>query len=222
MEDGKDTFSSKGTGQDTQKSSAHSKQEWRPGNMLYPLPAVLVSCGSPDGKINVMTAAWTGTVCSDPPMLYVSVKKERFSHSILKETGEFYINLTTRPLSKAVDWCGVKSGRSLDKFREMGLTPVMGCLAYAPMIAESPVCIACRVTQILELGSHDMFLAKVDAVYVDEAYMDERGSFDLSKADPIVYSHGQYYALGEHLGRFGFSVQKKKGGKPRKKKPGKN
>ena len=178
--------------------------------MLYPLPAVLVSCGTPDGRYNLMTAAWTGTVCSDPPMLYVSIRKERFSHRIIKETGEFFVNLTTRDLAFATDWCGVKSGRQEDKFARMHLTPQMGALRYAPMVAESPVSIACTVTQILELGSHDMFLARVAAVYADEAYMDEKGSFDLSKAQPMVYSHGQYYALGEHLGRFGYSVQKKK------------
>ena len=190
--------------------NSREKDLWRGGNMLYPLPAVLVSCGTPDGRYNLMTAAWTGTVCSDPPMLYVSIRKERFSHRIIKETGEFFVNLTTRDLAFATDWCGVKSGRQEDKFARMHLTPQMGALRYAPMVAESPVSIACTVTQILELGSHDMFLARVAAVYADEAYMDEKGSFDLSKAQPMVYSHGQYYALGEHLGRFGYSVQKKK------------
>ena len=211
MEDGKDTFSSKGTGQDTQKSSAHSKQEWRPGNMLYPLPAVLVSCGSPDGKINVMTAAWTGTVCSDPPMLYVSVKKERFSHSILKETGEFYINLTTRPLTKAVDWCGVKSGRDVNKFREMGLHAEPAQLVKAPLIKESPLNIECKVVEVKRLGSHDMFIANVVAVDAEEDLIDKTtGQFQLNHAGPLAYSHGKYYGLGEKLGGFGFSVKKRK------------
>ena len=198
-----------------------AKQLWKPGNMIYPLPAVLVSCGDKAGRQNVLTVAWTGTVCSDPPMAYVSVKKSRFSHDMILETGEFFINLTTEQLALATDYCGVKSGRDLNKFEEMKLTPVMGCLTYAPMIEESPVCIACRVRNVQELGSHDMFLADVVGVYADEAYMDENGRFDLSKAAPIVYSHGQYYGLGKDFGKFGYSVQKTKkpsaGRKKRKK-----
>jgi len=187
-----------------------SKQLWKPGNMLYPLPAVLVSCGDRDGNYNMLTVAWTGTVCSDPPMLYISVRKERFSHHIISDTGEFFVNLTTEALAYAADRCGVKSGRDVDKFSDTGLTAKMGCLKYAPMIEESPVCIACRVVRVEELGSHDMFIADVAGVYADEKYMDKNGRFDLALARPLVYSHGQYYAVGKHLGGFGYSVRKKK------------
>lgn len=194
-----------------------AKQQWKPGNMVYPLPAVMVSCADKNGRKNVMTAAWTGTICSDPAMVYVSVRKERFSHHMLTQTKEYVINLTTEALAKATDYVGVKSGRDMDKFEAMNLTPVMGTLKYAPMIEESPVCIECEVTQVLELGSHDMFIAKVKNVFADEKYMDETGRFDLSKAKPLVYSHGQYYGVGRHIGRFGFSVQKKTVKKARRK-----
>ncbi|HAP19964.1 MAG TPA: flavin reductase family protein [Lachnospiraceae bacterium] len=193
-----------------------AKQKWKPGNMVYPLPAVLVSCGDKKGNINVMTAAWTGTICSDPPMVYVSVRKERHSHHMIQETREYVINLTTEKLAWAADFCGVRSGRDLDKFKEMKLTPVQGELQYAPMIEESPVSIECRVTNVMELGSHDMFMAEVTAVYVDEQYMDEKGTFHLEKAAPMVYSHGQYYGLGRHLGGFGYAVRKKPAKKGKK------
>lgn len=186
-----------------------AKQQWKPGNMVYPLPAVMVSCADKQGHQNVMTAAWTGTICSDPAMVYISVRKERFSHHMLMETKEYVINLTTEALARATDYVGVKSGRDMNKFEAMHLTPVMGTLQYAPMIEESPVCIECEVTQVIELGSHDMFIAKVKHVFADEKYMDETGRFDLSKAKPLVYSHGQYYGVGCRIGRFGFSVQKK-------------
>lgn len=186
------------------------KQLWKPGNMLYPLPAVLVSCGDKEGAFNLLTIAWTGTLCTNPPMAYVSVRKSRYSHQILTDTGEFFINLTTQDLVYATDFAGVKSGRDVNKFEALHLTPEMGCLKYAPMVKESPVCIACEVARIEELGSHDMFIANVKGVYADEAYLDENGRFDLAKAGPIVYSHGQYFALGENLGKFGYSVQKKK------------
>lgn len=186
------------------------KQLWKAGNMLYPLPAVMISTGGKDGSRNILTVAWTGTICSNPPMLYISVKKNRHSHRILTETGEFFVNLTTEETAFATDYCGVKSGRDIDKFETLHLTPEMGILTYAPMIAESPVNIACRVVRVEELGSHDMFIANVEGVYADEKYLDENGRFDLMQAKPIVYSHGQYYGLGEHIGRFGFSVQKKK------------
>ena len=186
-----------------------AKQKWRPGNMVYPLPAVLVSCGDKEGNINLMTAAWTGTICSDPPMVYVSIRKERHSHHMIQETGEYVINLTTEKLAWATDFCGVRSGKDMDKFKEMKLTPVKGELEFAPMIAESPVSIECRVINVMELGSHDMFMAEVTAVYVDEQYMDAKGTFHLEKANPLVYSHGQYYGMGKHLGSFGFAVRKK-------------
>ncbi len=186
-----------------------AKQEWKPGNMVYPLPAVLVSCGDKTGKKNVMTAAWTGTICSDPAMVYVSIRKNRFSHHMIKETGEYVINLTTEQLARATDYCGVRSGKDMDKFKEMHLTWDMGNLKYAPMINESPVSIECQVTEIKELGSHDMFMAKVIAVHADEAYMNEKGAFDLGKANLIAYSHGVYYSLGRKIGTFGYSVKKK-------------
>ena len=193
-----------------------AKQKWKPGNMVYPLPAVLVSCGDKKGNINVMTAAWTGTICSDPPMVYVSVRKERYSHHMIQETREYVINLTTEKLAWTADFCGVRSGRDLDKFKEMKLTPVQGELEYAPMIEESPVSIECRVTNVMEFGSHDMFMAEVTAVYADEQYMDEKGTFHLEKAAPMVYSHGQYYGLGRHLGGFGYAVRKKPAKKGKK------
>ena len=193
-----------------------AKQKWKPGNMVYPLPAVLVSCGDKKGNINVMTAAWTGTICSDPPMVYVSVRKERHSHHMIQETREYVINLTTEKLAWTADFCGVRSGRDLDKFKEMKLTPVQGELQYAPMIEESPVSIECRVTNVMELGSHDMFMAEVTAVYADEQYMDEKGTFHLEKAAPMVYYHGQYYGLGRHLGGFGYAVRKKPAEKGKK------
>lgn len=186
-----------------------AKQKWKAGNMVYPLPAVLVSCGDKEGNVNLMTAAWTGTICSEPPMVYVSIRKERYSHHMIKETGEYVINLTTEKLAEATDFCGVRSGRDMDKFKEMKLTPVKGELQYAPMVAESPVSIECKVTEVMELGSHDMFIAEVTAVYVDEQYMDAKGTFRLEKAEPLVYSHGQYYGVGKHLGGFGYAVRKK-------------
>ncbi|MCH5344782.1 MAG: flavin reductase family protein [Acetatifactor sp.] len=185
-----------------------SKELWKPGNMLYPLPVVMVSMTDRDGKYNIITLAWVGTICSDPPMVSISVRPERYSHPILKETGEFVVNLTTRELAFATDYCGVKSGRDVDKFREMNLTPLSGKEVAAPLIAESPVCIECKVKQILPLGSHDMFVAEVVAVHADSRYMDENNRFCLEKAEPIVYSHGSYLTCGEQLGTFGYSVRK--------------
>ncbi|MBO4696918.1 MAG: flavin reductase family protein [Lachnospiraceae bacterium] len=184
-----------------------AKQSWKPGNMLYPLPVVMVSCAD-GGKPNILTVAWTGTICSDPPMVSISVRKERYSYDLIKKSGEFVINLTTEALVRATDYCGVRSGRKEDKFERTGLTPVPAEVVKAPLIAESPVNIECRVKEIKELGSHDMFLAEVVAVHADEAYMDEGGKFDLSFAKPIVYSHGTYYCLGKALGTFGYSVKK--------------
>lgn len=185
-----------------------NKQLWKPGNMLYPLPAVLVSTADNEGRQNVFTVAWTGTICSDPPMVSISVRPERYSYHMICETGDFVINLTTEALAYATDYCGVKSGRNTDKFREMNLTPLPADIVKAPLIAESPVNIECRVVEKKELGSHHMFLAEVAAVHAGEAYLDENQRFDLSKAKPIVYSHGAYYALGKPLGTFGYSVKK--------------
>lgn len=187
-----------------------SKQTWKAGNMVYPLPAVMVSMADSDGKSNIITVAWTGTICTNPAMLYISVRPERYSYHILRETGEFVVNLTTEQLAYATDYCGVRSGRDVDKFKEMHLTEEPAEHVKAPMIGESPVNIECRVVQVEELGSHHMFIAEVLAVHVDEAYMDEKGKFELANAKPIVYSHGEYYSLGKKCGHFGFSVKKKK------------
>ena len=186
------------------------KESWKPGTLIYPLPAVLVSCGAEPETYNLLTVAWTGTVCTDPPMCYVSIRPERHSYDIIRRTGEFVINLTTRGLARATDWCGVRSGRDYDKFREMGLTPGKALQVAAPIVEEAPVSIECRVRQVLPLGSHDMFLAEVVAVQVDAAYIDsDTGRFCLERACPIVYSHGEYFALGEAIGHFGWSVRKK-------------
>lgn len=187
-----------------------AKISFKPGNMLYPLPVVMVSVADGKGNSDIVTVAWAGTVCTNPPMVSISVRPERFSHHMLMETGEFVINLTTKELAYATDYCGVKSGRDVDKWKEMNLTPVMGSVVHAPCIAESPVNIECKVVKVEKLGSHDMFMAEVVAVSVDDAYMDEKKSFHLSQAKPIVYSHGEYYLLGEKLGRFGYSIQKNK------------
>lgn len=185
-----------------------SKELWKPGNMLYPLPVVMISVADKEGKSNIITVAWAGTVCTNPPMVSISVRPERYSYDILKETGEFVINLTTKDLAYATDYCGVKSGRDVDKFKEMNLTPIPGEKVKAPLIKESPVNLECRVTQVLPLGSHDMFLAEVVAVHADKKYMDEKGKFHLEYAEPIVYSHGSYLATGETIGTFGYSVKK--------------
>ena len=187
------------------------KESWKPSNMLYPVPAVLVCCEDENGRANVMTAAWAGTVCSDPVMLSVSIRKERFSHAIIKRTGEFTVCLTTKAMVKAVDYVGVKSGRDIDKFALKGdlkLTKQPSKMIKAPGIAESPVCLECRVSQILELGSHDMFIGEVLCTDIDPRYLDEKGRFDLSAAGLITYSHGEYFSLGASLGKFGFSVKK--------------
>lgn len=182
------------------------KEYWKPGNMLYPIPAVMVSCGSIQ-KPNVITIAWAGTVCTNPPMVSISVRKERYSYNIIKDTKEFVINLVTRDLVREADFCGVKSGSKVDKFKETKLTPLQGKVVAAPLIGESPVNIECVVKEIIPLGSHDLFLAEVVSVSVDKKYMDDKGRFALNKSGLIVYSHGEYYSLGELLGKFGYSVQ---------------
>ena len=186
------------------------RQIWRPGNMLYPLPAVMVSAADREGNSNILTVAWTGTICSDPAMLYISVRPERYSYHMIKETGEFVVNLTTEKLAYATDWCGVRSGRDVDKWKEMKLTKGKAeKLEYAPIIQESPVNIECKVTEVKELGSHHMFLAEVKAVQVDEKYMKKNGKFELNSTGLLTYSHGEYYKLGEKIGKFGYSVKKK-------------
>lgn len=186
-----------------------AKEIWKPGNMLYPLPVVIVSVADRDGRYNLLTIAWAGTVCTNPPMVSISVRPERYSYPILRETGEFVINLTTRELTYATDYCGVKSGRDVDKFEKLGLTPLPGDKVRAPLLKESPVNIECKVVQMMPLGSHHMFLGEVAAVHADEKYMDDRHKFHLDKAEPIVYSHGAYFVCGEQLGTFGYSVKKR-------------
>ena len=190
-------------------TSEMKKQEWKPGNMIYPVPAVMVTVADSQGNDNIITVAWTGTICTNPPMAYISVRPERYSYHMIQETGEFVINLTTRQLAYATDFCGVKSGRAVDKFKELKLTRQKGSKVAPPMIGESPVNIECKVTECKELGSHHMFLAEVVAVHVDEAYLNETGKFQLEKAEPIVYSHGTYFDLKHQLGTFGYSIKKK-------------
>lgn len=187
------------------------KEDWKPGTMIYPLPAVLVSCGNTPEEYNIVTIAWTGTICTNPPMCYISVRPERHSAEILKRNMEFVINLTDANTSFATDWCGVRSGSDYNKFREMGLTPGKAAIVNAPIIEESPLCIECRVKEIIPLGSHEMYIADVVNVMADEKYINkETGKFELSDSDPLVYLHGGYYHLGEKIGKFGWSVEKKK------------
>ena len=185
-----------------------SKINWKSGNMLYPLPVVMVSCQRKDERPNIITVAWAGTICSDPVMVSISVRKERFSHGIIAETGEFVINLVTQDLVYATDYCGVKSGRDVDKFKMMNLTPVAINGVKAKAIGESPLSLACRVKEIKELGSHDMFIAEVVGVMVDDKYMRDNGKFELNDSKLVAYSHGEYYGLGKKLGKFGYSVKK--------------
>ena len=186
------------------------KETWKPGNMLYPLPAVMVSVTDGQGNDNIITVAWTGTICTNPPMVYISVRPSRYSYEMLKKTGEFVINLTTEELAFATDYCGVRSGRDVDKFKEAHLTKEQAQFVKAPMIKESPVSIECRVTEVKELGSHHMFLAEVLAVHAQQEYIDKNNKFQLNKAKPIVYSHGEYLGTGKSLGTFGYSVKKRK------------
>ncbi len=184
------------------------KQEWKPGNMLYPIPAAMVSLGN-ETDSNIITIAWTGTICSDPPMLYVSVRPERYSYDMIKETGEFVVNLTTESLAKATDYCGVKSGRDVDKWKETGLTRgTAKHLQHAPIINECPVNIECKVFEVKELGTHHMFMAEVVGVQVSEEHMNEKGKFELNKTGLLAYSHGEYCGLGDGIGTFGYSVKK--------------
>jgi flavin reductase (DIM6/NTAB) family NADH-FMN oxidoreductase RutF len=184
------------------------KKVWKPGTMVYPVPAVLVSCGDEPKNYNIITIAWTGTICSEPAMTYVSIRPTRHSYEIIKRTGEFVINLTTKKLAAAVDYCGVKSGRDINKFQKMKLTPGKAANVKAPIIVESPLNIECQVTEIKQLGSHDMFMAKVVGIQADSKFINKKGAFDLAKTEPICYSHGKYYLVGRELGYFGFSVRK--------------
>lgn len=187
------------------------KHQWKPGNMIYPLPAVLVSCGSSIEEYNLLTVAWTGTLCTNPPLCYISVRPKRYSYEIIKRNMEFVINLTTKEMAYATDWCGVKSGKDYNKFKEMGLTPGKATVVKAPIVEEAPVSIECRVKEIVPLGSHDMFIAEVVNILADDAYLDpETGAFELAKAEPLVYLHGGYFELGDKIGKFGWTVEKKK------------
>ena len=186
-----------------------SKVTWKPGTFLYPLPAVMVSCGDME-KSNIITVAWTGIINTDPAMVYISVRPSRYSYNLIKEKGEFIINLTTKDLAYATDWCGVKTGAKIDKYKEMKLTKEKAKFVKCPMIKESPVSVECKVKEVRDLGSHHMFVAEVLAINADEKYIDEKGAFDISKCDLIAYSNGNYYSLGKKIGRFGFSVRKNK------------
>jgi len=182
---------------------------WKPGTFLYPLPAVMVSCGTME-KSNIITVAWTGILNTNPAMVYISVRPTRYSYNLIKEQKEFVINLTTKQLAKATDWCGVKTGAKVDKFKEMKLHKEKANFVKCPMIKESPVSVECKVKEVRKLGSHDMFVAEVLAINADESYIDEKGAFDISKCDLIAYSNGHYYCLGKKIGKFGFSVRKKR------------
>jgi flavin reductase (DIM6/NTAB) family NADH-FMN oxidoreductase RutF len=186
-----------------------SKAIWKPGTFVYPIPAVMVSCGTME-KSNIMTVAWTGILNSDPAMVYISVRKSRYSYNLIKESGEFVINLTTKDLAFATDWCGVKSGEKVDKFTEMNLTKEKAANVSVPLIKECPVSIECKVTEIRDLGSHSMFMADVLSIDADEKYIDEKGAFDISKCGLIAYLNGNYYEVGNKIGKFGYSVEKKK------------
>ncbi len=186
-----------------------SKVVWKPGTFVYPIPAVMVSCGTME-KSNIITVAWTGILNTDPAMVYISVRPSRYSYEMIKNQGEFVINLTTKDLAKATDWCGCRSGKDYDKFKEMNLTKEKANFVSCPLIKESPVSVECRVKEIRELGTHHMFIAEVLSIDADDKYIDEKGAFDISKCGLISYANGGYYTQGEKLGKFGFSVQKKK------------
>lgn len=188
-----------------------SHVSWKPGTMIYPLPAALISCGNDPENYNLLTVSWVGTICSNPPMCYISVRPERHSYQLIKDSGEFVINLTNEAMAFAADWCGVRSGRDYDKFDNMKLTPEKAEMIQAPMIKESPLCIECKVKEVISLGSHDMFIANVVNIQADKRYIDPKtDTFDLAKAKLIAYSHGHYYKLGEEIGKFGWTVKKKK------------
>ncbi len=182
---------------------------WKPGTFIYPLPVVMVSCGTME-KSNIITVAWTGIINTDKPMCYISLRKERYSYNIIKNTKEFVINLTNKDLAYATDWCGVKTGAKVDKFKQMKLTKEKAKNVKCPLIKQSPVCIECKVKEIKSLGSHDMFIAEIVSIDADEQYIDKKGAFDITKCNLITYSNGKYFTLGKQIGKFGYSVQKKK------------
>lgn len=185
------------------------KTDWKPGTMIYPLPAVLISCGNTEDEYNIITVAWVGTICTNPPLCYISIRPERHSYNIIKKNMEFVINLTNKDMAFATDWCGVRSGRDYNKFHEMKLTPGKASFVSCPIIDESPLSIECRVKEIISLGSHDMFISEVVNVKADERFIDNKsGKMDLREL--IAYAHGNYYELGKSIGKFGWSVERKK------------
>ena len=190
-----------------------AKVEWKAGTFIYPIPAVMVTSGDIEGESNIMTVAWTGILNTNPAMCYISVRPERYSYHLIQESGEFVINLTNKKLAFATDWCGVRSGSKYDKFKEMKLTKEKAKNVKCPIIKESPVAIECKVKEIKELGSHHMFVAEILSIDADDKYIDENGAFDISKCDLITYANGGYYSLSKKIGKFGYSVQKRKKGK---------
>ena len=186
----------------------NAKERIKPSTFLNPVPVVMATCGSMDNS-NIITLAWAGTINSEPPMLSISIRKERFSHDIIAKDGIFGVNLVSRPLIKACDYCGVKSGRDIDKFKEMKLTKFKGEKTGVPLIKESPASLECKVRQIIELGTHDLFIADIVNVYVSKELFDEKGAIDMRKADLVAYNHGEYYSLGDFLGFYGYSVANK-------------
>lgn len=197
-----------------EKEKINTRISWKPGTLIYPLPAVLISCGNSSEEYNLVTVSWVGTLCTNPPMCYISLRPERHSYDIIKRSGEFVINLTNEDMARATDWCGVRSGKDYNKFAETKLTPTPSEIVNAPYIAESPLSIECKVKEILPLGSHHMFIADVVNILADSKYIDaETGAFNMAKAKLIAYSHGHYHKLGEEIGKFGWSVQKKKSNK---------
>jgi flavin reductase (DIM6/NTAB) family NADH-FMN oxidoreductase RutF len=187
-----------------------AKVNWKPGTMIYPLPAVLISCGATEQEYNIMTVSWVGTICTDPPMCYISVRPQRHSYPIIAKNREFVINLTNEEMAFATDWCGVRSGKDHQKFDEMHLTPGKSKQLQAPIIQESPLCMECRVKEIIPLGTHDMFIAEIVNIQADARFIDDTtDQFKMQEAKLIAYSHGHYYKLGEEIGKFGWSVQKK-------------
>jgi flavin reductase (DIM6/NTAB) family NADH-FMN oxidoreductase RutF len=189
-----------------------SKTIWKPGTFLYPIPAVMVSCGTME-KSNIITVAWTGIINTNPAMVYISVRPTRYSYELIKESEEFVINLTDEKLTYATDWCGVKTGAKVDKFKEMKLTKENAEFVSCPMIKEAPISVECKVKEIKDLGSHHMFIAEVLAIHADDKFIGEKGAFDISKCNLIAYANGGYYPLGKKIGKFGFSVEKKKNNK---------
>ncbi len=189
-----------------------AKITWKPGTLMAPVPPALISCAH-GGKDNLITIAWTGIINSEPAKTYISVRPSRYSYDLIKNSGEFVINMPSSHIVRSIDFCGVKSGKDIDKFSACRLTREVASVVSCPMVAESPVSIECKVTEIVPLGTHDMFIADIVAVNIDERYIDEKGKFHPEKCAFAAYAHGQYFALGKKIGSFGYSVKKKKANK---------